>query len=84
MKVKIINTSLMGKMRMPFIDSDLLYRGALLRQIWLYLDIYLQHVQILQMHLPVKLQVYVSQNSSLKMDTKIVQMVLMKVSIVFY
>ena len=74
----------MGKMKLPFIDSDLLYRGALLRQIWLYLDIYLQHVQTLQMHLPVKRQVYVSQNSSLKMDTKIVQMVLMKVSIVFY
>ena len=28
-EVKIIYTSLMGEMRLPFIDSDLLYRGAL-------------------------------------------------------
>jgi hypothetical protein len=28
--------SLMGKMRLPFIDSDLLYRGTL-RQVWLYI-----------------------------------------------
>ena len=27
----------MGEMRLPFIDSDLLYRGDLLRQVWLYL-----------------------------------------------
>ena len=31
--------SLMGKMRLPFVDSDLLYRGVLYRQVICYIEV---------------------------------------------